>query len=86
MTAGQLPADRVAVVTGAASGMGRAMARALAGAGARVAGVDIDGDGLVRLAAEPIFAGKFCERGGRCLECRRLPARRSADRRRIWHD
>jgi NAD(P)-dependent dehydrogenase (short-subunit alcohol dehydrogenase family) len=55
----QVLADRVAVVTGAASGMGRVMARALAGAGARVAGVDIDAAGLDRLAAEPGFAAKF---------------------------
>jgi NAD(P)-dependent dehydrogenase (short-subunit alcohol dehydrogenase family) len=52
-------AGRVAAVTGAASGMGRVMARALAGAGARVAGVDIDAAGLDRLAAEPAFAAKF---------------------------
>ena len=47
---------RVAVVTGAASGMGRVMARALAGAGAKVAALDIDGTGLLRLMAEPVFA------------------------------
>jgi NAD(P)-dependent dehydrogenase (short-subunit alcohol dehydrogenase family) len=55
----QLLADRVAVVTGAASGMGRVMARALAGAGARVAGVDIDAAGLDRLAAEKVFGTRF---------------------------
>ncbi len=55
----ELLAGRVAIVTGAASGMGRVMARALAGAGARVAGVDIDAGGLDRLAAEPVFAGKL---------------------------
>jgi NAD(P)-dependent dehydrogenase (short-subunit alcohol dehydrogenase family) len=55
----QLLAGRVAIVTGAASGMGRVMARALAGADAKVAGVDIDAGGLDRLGAEPVFAGKF---------------------------
>ena len=46
---------RVAIVTGAASGMGRVMARSLAGAGARIAAVDIDQAGLDRLKAEPSF-------------------------------
>jgi NAD(P)-dependent dehydrogenase (short-subunit alcohol dehydrogenase family) len=55
----QLLDGRVAIVTGAASGMGRVMARALAAAGAKVAAVDIDAAGLDRLAAEPVFAGKF---------------------------
>jgi NAD(P)-dependent dehydrogenase (short-subunit alcohol dehydrogenase family) len=59
MAGQQLLAGRVAVVTGAASGMGRVMARALAGAGAKIAGVDVDAAGLDRLAAEPGFAGKF---------------------------
>jgi NAD(P)-dependent dehydrogenase (short-subunit alcohol dehydrogenase family) len=57
----KLLAGRVAVVTGAASGMGRVMARALAAAGARVAGVDVDSSGLDRLAGETVFAGKFRE-------------------------
>ncbi len=35
------------------------MARALAAAGARVAGVDVDAAGLERLAAEPVFGGKL---------------------------
>jgi NAD(P)-dependent dehydrogenase (short-subunit alcohol dehydrogenase family) len=46
---------RVAIVTGAASGMGRVMARSLAGAGARIAAVDVDQTGLDRLTAEPVF-------------------------------
>jgi NAD(P)-dependent dehydrogenase (short-subunit alcohol dehydrogenase family) len=59
MAAHQLLDGRAAIVTGAASGMGRVMARALAAAGSRVAALDIDTAGLDRLAAEPVFAGKF---------------------------
>jgi NAD(P)-dependent dehydrogenase (short-subunit alcohol dehydrogenase family) len=55
----QTLAGRVGIVTGAASGMGRVMARALAGAGAQIAGVDVDAAGLDQLAAEPVFAGNF---------------------------
>ena len=51
--------SRIAIITGAASGMGLVMARALAGAGAGIAGVDVDAAGLDRAAAEPVFAGKF---------------------------
>jgi NAD(P)-dependent dehydrogenase (short-subunit alcohol dehydrogenase family) len=40
------------LVTGAASGIGRASARAFLAAGARVAAADIDTDGLARLGAE----------------------------------
>lgn len=46
LTAERSIANRVAVVTGAASGMGRATARLFAAQGARVAIVDIDEDGL----------------------------------------
>src|ERR1700745_675294 len=59
MAQAQVLAGRGAVVTGAANGMARVMAPALAGAGAKVAGVDVDAGGLDRLAAEPVFAGKF---------------------------
>ncbi len=50
---------RTALVTGAASGMGRVMARALAAAGARIAAVDIDAASLDRLGAEPVFGGRI---------------------------
>lgn len=43
---------RIAHVTGAASGIGLAIARAFAAGGATVIATDIDGDGLERLAAE----------------------------------
>src|SRR5947208_3184261 len=41
-----------ALVTGGASGIGRACARLLAGAGARVVGADVDGDAARAAAAE----------------------------------
>jgi NAD(P)-dependent dehydrogenase (short-subunit alcohol dehydrogenase family) len=44
--------SRVAVVTGAASGMGLAIARRLAGAGHRVALIDLDGDAAEAAAGE----------------------------------
>lgn len=48
---------RVALVTGAASGMGREMARALAQAGAKIVAVDVNRDGVDKLVAEPALAG-----------------------------
>lgn len=45
-------ADRTAVVTGAAGGIGAAIARAVAAEGASVACLDIDGDGAGRTADE----------------------------------
>jgi len=45
-------AGRVAVVTGAASGIGRAIARRFAAEGARVAVADLNGDGTQAVAAE----------------------------------
>ncbi|RKR90386.1 2,3-dihydro-2,3-dihydroxybenzoate dehydrogenase [Micromonospora pisi] len=44
--------NRVAIVTGAAQGIGAAVARALVEGGARVAVVDVNEDGLDRLVAE----------------------------------
>jgi NAD(P)-dependent dehydrogenase (short-subunit alcohol dehydrogenase family) len=53
--------DKVAVVTGAGSGLGRAITVELADAGATVVAVDIDVEGLARTS--DISAGD----GGRCL-------------------
>jgi 3-oxoacyl-[acyl-carrier protein] reductase len=49
--------DRVAIVTGAASGMGRATAHLFADEGARVVAVDLDAEGVARVAAEIREAG-----------------------------
>jgi 3-oxoacyl-[acyl-carrier protein] reductase len=48
---------RVAIVTGAASGMGRATAHLLADEGARVAVVDVNGDGVDRVVGEIVGEG-----------------------------
>ena len=49
--------DRVAVITGAANGLGQAMARRLAEEGARVVLGDLDASGLERTAASITAAG-----------------------------
>jgi NAD(P)-dependent dehydrogenase (short-subunit alcohol dehydrogenase family) len=49
--------ERVAIVTGAANGLGQAIARRLAAEGARVALGDLDADGLERTAASITAAG-----------------------------
>jgi len=53
--------QRVAIVTGAAGGIGRAMVRGLLAAGIRVAGVDRDRDPLEALAAAAREQGKAAE-------------------------
>lgn len=54
---GRSIAGRVAVITGAASGMGRATARLFAEQGALVAACDLDGDGVERAVGEIRGAG-----------------------------
>ncbi|MFC4274535.1 glucose 1-dehydrogenase [Achromobacter aloeverae] len=55
--------DKVAVITGAASGIGAASARLFARHGARVALIDIDEDGLARVAADIAADGGACSTG-----------------------
>src|SRR3984893_17830923 len=49
--------DKVAVVTGAASGIGRAIAHSLAGRGTDIVAVDIDAVGITTLAADLVAQG-----------------------------
>src|ERR1700739_2240731 len=53
--------QRVAIVTGAAGGIGRAMTRALLAAGMQVAGVDRDREPLEALATSAREQGKVAE-------------------------
>jgi NAD(P)-dependent dehydrogenase (short-subunit alcohol dehydrogenase family) len=52
MSTGRRLEGKVVVVTGAAGGLGGGSARRLAAEGARVVAVDIDGDGVTRVAEE----------------------------------
>ena len=56
--------DRVALVTGAAQGIGRAIAQALAQAGARIHLVDLDGEGIAGVARELGAAAHVADLGG----------------------
>lgn len=61
-TAGESPGSDVAVITGAASGIGRATAVRQASTQSRVVLVDRDGDGLARTAGEIEGLGCRCAR------------------------
>lgn len=56
--------DRVALVTGAAQGIGRAIAQALADAGARIHLVDLDADGVAAAARELGAVAHVADLGG----------------------
>jgi NAD(P)-dependent dehydrogenase (short-subunit alcohol dehydrogenase family) len=53
--------DKIVLITGAASGIGRASAIRLASEGADIVAVDLSGDGLATLAAEIAGFGGRCE-------------------------
>ncbi|HZR82843.1 MAG TPA: SDR family oxidoreductase [Candidatus Binatia bacterium] len=55
------PRDKVAIVTGAGSGIGRASARKLCEAGAVVIAADVDEPGARETAREAVAAGGRCE-------------------------
>lgn len=58
-----MPNSRVAIVTGAASGIGRAMASGLMAAGYQVAAVDRDTEGLAGLRAAQTLTADLAEQG-----------------------
>ncbi|OWT76951.1 MULTISPECIES: SDR family NAD(P)-dependent oxidoreductase [unclassified Achromobacter] len=70
--------DKVAVVTGAASGIGAATALLFARQGARVALIDIDEPGLRQVAADIEAAGGLC-RTGVCDVTQHAQVQRCAD-------
>jgi NAD(P)-dependent dehydrogenase (short-subunit alcohol dehydrogenase family) len=53
--------DKVCIISGAASGIGRSIARALADRGAHVVAVDVDDDGI------GVLANELTERGAAVL-------------------
>ncbi|MFS8037129.1 SDR family NAD(P)-dependent oxidoreductase [Xanthobacter sp. AM11] len=55
------PDGKLAIVTGAASGLGRATATRLAGEGARLALVDLDGEALAQLARDTGAVACACD-------------------------
>jgi NAD(P)-dependent dehydrogenase (short-subunit alcohol dehydrogenase family) len=74
---------RIAVVTGAARGIGRAAAVALGAAGADVAGIDIAGSVSPILDYEPATGDDLSETGRRVTDCGTRWAQFVADQRRI---
>jgi short-subunit dehydrogenase len=66
--------DRVVLITGAGSGIGRQLARSFAAAGARIAAIDLAPEGLATLASE--LAGRTI--ATRVADVTNLPALRSA--------
>lgn len=67
MTGSRRFSGRVALVTGAAAGIGRAIASRLAAEGCALALADINSDGVMALAAE--IAERFGERGAQAVAC-----------------
>jgi NAD(P)-dependent dehydrogenase (short-subunit alcohol dehydrogenase family) len=60
------------LITGAASGIGRATALRAAGEGARIGAIDVDAEGLERLAGEVRGLGTVCET--RCADVADAPS------------